>query len=109
MNVNNSQEGTSEILKLICTSHWHSKECIFAYGRVGDFFLCYLCHSHTVHLFCTNLQCLLPQDILEVLSDIGHELYENTEIGALGGVARGDDGRIYANADFRTTGAVAGF
>lgn len=50
-----------------------------------------------------------PQDILDGLSSRGHLLEEYTYSGVACGVARGKDGRIYANADKRKAGGVDGF
>lgn len=54
---------------------------------------------------------LFPQDILEELQKLGHRtsLLENEMSGINVGIARGEDGTIYANSDYRKGGEVDGF
>jgi hypothetical protein len=53
----------------------------------------------------------LGDEVTSFLSSRGHKLDETEKIAVVQGVARGhgDDGRVYANADWRKSGGVAGF
>jgi len=51
-----------------------------------------------------------PQDILRALETKGHRTEEQDKFGSVVvGIARQNDGRLYANADFRKAGGVDGY
>ncbi|KFM77983.1 Gamma-glutamyltranspeptidase 1, partial [Stegodyphus mimosarum] len=54
---------------------------------------------------------LFPQDLLEELRKKGHEIraMDKSMVGTVMGIAREEDGYLYANADYRKGGDVDGF
>jgi len=57
-----------------------------------------------------SFENLADESILEGLRLRGHQLVEQDGFGSVVvGVERREDGRIYANTDFRKAGAVDGF
>ena len=51
----------------------------------------------------------LDRGVAASLASRGHEMSSVSRMAVVGGVARGEDGRIYANADYRKAGGVDGF
>ena len=50
------------------------------------------------------------QEVLEGLVERGHTVKKIDKFGSVVvGIEKGDDGRVYANADFRKAGGVDGF
>ena len=50
------------------------------------------------------------QEVLEGLVERGHKVEKIDKFGSVVvGIEKGDDGRVYANADFRKAGGVDGF
>ena len=48
--------------------------------------------------------------MLKGLKERGHKIVKMDRFGSVvNGIERGDDGRVYANADFRKAGGVDGF
>ena len=63
--------------------------------------------AHYLHTIYTALSA---QAVLEGLSARGHKLARQDSFSSVVvGVQRAEDGRIYANTDFRKAGAVDGF
>ncbi len=49
------------------------------------------------------------QDVIASLEERGHNVTISTAHAAVMSIRKGDDGRIYANADYRKEGWVDGF
>ena len=54
-------------------------------------------------------QIILLQDVLTELSSKGHVLHPDGAPGVVCAISRGEDGRVYANADGRKDGGVDGY
>ena len=66
-------------------------------------------YLHTIYNIYT-LSTISTQAVLEGLSARGHKLARQDSFSSVVvGVQRAEDGRIYANTDFRKAGAVDGF
>ena len=60
---------------------------------------------HLKKINCDNIQ-----KVLKGLQERGHKIEKMDRFGSVvNGIERGDDGRVYANADFRKAGGVDGF
>ena len=72
-------------------------------------------YMYYVHIIFTiysiyTLSTISTQAVLEGLSARGHKLARQDSFSSVVvGVQRAEDGRIYANTDFRKAGAVDGF
>ena len=65
--------------------------------------------AHYLHTIWTQ-STISTQAVLEGLSARGHKLARQDSFSSVVvGVQRAEDGRIYANTDFRKAGAVDGF
>ena len=51
----------------------------------------------------------LTQPVIDGLTARGHSVRGTDSHAVVNGISRGNDGRIYANADFRKAGGIAGF